>query len=567
VASEETLDCEELLPASCEDIDGDLSAADLAATDGYGYLAFVAYDVTSVKGVEFAVEGFPMGRGGPSIQGPHWCSSGSLTMGDFLDGGGIVSGDCLEPDPVSGLCLGGVIKGETLDLPLCGGGEDMGGREDGGGLVWSMCLDRVDLKTLESEYLDEDWHLLPGRRFPLPQAEVLANTFADEARDGVRQPEFPLLYLRLVVKGEPTWNSGAGSDVRITDNEWYVGFLPVASDGTFPAEGIDWWSWESGRPVEPDKWIRSAFQWRDAASDVAVTFSDGRLEYSSPRESESNLDMPFPKGYVASFDRASHRLAVVGFDETSAEWHLTVVDERGDIVFEDPWDIAPDSHLEAFADSSSLMYAVWEDDAAADARPHVHPLRSGRQRSPMEPYHSHKIGAYRVSLRTGRVAKLPQLSNPPPPPGVPFPGPSQSYSADGRYTARSGSTWHSIAYYDISDPGAPALLWEKCEDRALQYTVVSAGGEYIAEILWGEHLPEGEDGPVVSDFETTVLRIRDKTERELGSQTHRLDDAPYGRAMTFLGPYLIVGYHGRGLNTRCIYIHDMRVPWNSDEGG
>jgi len=58
VASDQILGCEDLLPASCEDIDGDLSAAELAASSGYGYLAFVAYDVTSVKGVEFAVEGF-----------------------------------------------------------------------------------------------------------------------------------------------------------------------------------------------------------------------------------------------------------------------------------------------------------------------------------------------------------------------------------------------------------------------------------------------------------------------------------------------------------------------------
>jgi len=105
VASEEVLTCEDLLPLSCEAIDSDLSAAELQAANGYGYLAFIAYDVTSVKGVEFAVDGFPSGRGGPVVQGPHWCAPGALSMGHILDGGGIVSGGCIEPDPVSGLAV------------------------------------------------------------------------------------------------------------------------------------------------------------------------------------------------------------------------------------------------------------------------------------------------------------------------------------------------------------------------------------------------------------------------------------------------------------------------------
>ena len=44
VATAESLGCNDLTPLSCDSINVDISAAELEASDGYGYVLFLAYD-------------------------------------------------------------------------------------------------------------------------------------------------------------------------------------------------------------------------------------------------------------------------------------------------------------------------------------------------------------------------------------------------------------------------------------------------------------------------------------------------------------------------------------------
>ena len=57
VASSDSLGCPELAPAACESINVDLSQEEIRDADGYGYLVLVAYDIDSITGVEFALDG------------------------------------------------------------------------------------------------------------------------------------------------------------------------------------------------------------------------------------------------------------------------------------------------------------------------------------------------------------------------------------------------------------------------------------------------------------------------------------------------------------------------------
>jgi hypothetical protein len=94
VAFEQYLDCTDLLPTSCDSINVDLSVAEVLAAGGYGYVAFVAHDVDGITGAEFAVTGWPTGRGAPVLSGPSWCPEDALTLGDALNGGGITTFPC-----------------------------------------------------------------------------------------------------------------------------------------------------------------------------------------------------------------------------------------------------------------------------------------------------------------------------------------------------------------------------------------------------------------------------------------------------------------------------------------
>ncbi|GEM_PF-243366 len=122
VASSEYLDCGDLIPAACDSINVDASIAEILAAGGYGYVAFVAYDVEGVTGAEFAVTGWPTGRSAPSLSGPHWCPDDALTMGDHLGTGGITSFSCEQASGeglvLIGYCSFGPLDEEDLPITL-----------------------------------------------------------------------------------------------------------------------------------------------------------------------------------------------------------------------------------------------------------------------------------------------------------------------------------------------------------------------------------------------------------------------------------------------------------------
>jgi hypothetical protein len=122
VASDQYLDCSGFLPASCDSINVDLSVAEVLAAGGYGYVAFVAYDVDGITGAEFAVSGWPTGRGAPVLSGPSWCPDDALTLGNQLDGGGITSFPCEQASEngivLIGYCSFGPLDEEDLPITL-----------------------------------------------------------------------------------------------------------------------------------------------------------------------------------------------------------------------------------------------------------------------------------------------------------------------------------------------------------------------------------------------------------------------------------------------------------------
>ena len=105
IASGEYLYCQELttpgtpyFPVDCNGINNSVSAAELSASFGYGYLVFCCYNVAGITGVEFAVTGVPAGRSGyPPVS---YCPESTLAQGSLLDpssGGILAFGECLEP--------------------------------------------------------------------------------------------------------------------------------------------------------------------------------------------------------------------------------------------------------------------------------------------------------------------------------------------------------------------------------------------------------------------------------------------------------------------------------------
>jgi hypothetical protein len=120
VASAEYFDCPELAPAACESIDVDLSIEEILAAGGYGYVVLVAYDIESITGLEFAVAGWPSGRGAPPLTGPTWCTD-RLTLGNHTGGGGITSFEqCMEPESSGVAALAYWTFGplDSTDLPI-----------------------------------------------------------------------------------------------------------------------------------------------------------------------------------------------------------------------------------------------------------------------------------------------------------------------------------------------------------------------------------------------------------------------------------------------------------------
>jgi hypothetical protein len=104
VASNDYLECPDLCPLgmSCLDVDCDLTLAELEVTGGYGYAAFLAYNVTNVSAIEFYVVGWPLGPGSPDFSGPYYCASeDALVLGEPFEkmggAGGLVEFPCEEP--------------------------------------------------------------------------------------------------------------------------------------------------------------------------------------------------------------------------------------------------------------------------------------------------------------------------------------------------------------------------------------------------------------------------------------------------------------------------------------
>ncbi len=120
VASSDSLGCAELAPSACDSISLEISAEDLAAADGYGFFALVAYDIDSITGVEFALDGWPTGRGAPALGGPYWCED-NLTLGDHEGGGGLTALEaCVEPDTngIAILAYWSFGPLDSTDLPI-----------------------------------------------------------------------------------------------------------------------------------------------------------------------------------------------------------------------------------------------------------------------------------------------------------------------------------------------------------------------------------------------------------------------------------------------------------------
>jgi hypothetical protein len=126
VASNAYLDCSALCPPemTCQDIDCDLSVTELEAAGGYGYVAFVAYNVDNVIALEFFVAGWPLGEGSPDFSGPTYCPSEiRYILGEPFEKRGGVGGNigfnCQQP--CTGMfCLCGIRFGPSVEswLPI-----------------------------------------------------------------------------------------------------------------------------------------------------------------------------------------------------------------------------------------------------------------------------------------------------------------------------------------------------------------------------------------------------------------------------------------------------------------
>jgi len=121
IASADSLGWEVLSPAACESIDADLSLGELFEAGGYGYILLLAYHVEAVSGVEFAISGWPTGRGAPVLNGPYWIEEDATTFGDHLaDGGATGLGTCVEPDAAGLIPLAYLTFGplDSTDVPI-----------------------------------------------------------------------------------------------------------------------------------------------------------------------------------------------------------------------------------------------------------------------------------------------------------------------------------------------------------------------------------------------------------------------------------------------------------------
>jgi hypothetical protein len=94
VASDEYLDCGSLAETmDCEDIDNCATVEEIGAIAyGYAYVYFLAYDFNGVTALEFALTGWPTGRGAPSTPTLHYCGENAPAFGDPWADGVAVAG-------------------------------------------------------------------------------------------------------------------------------------------------------------------------------------------------------------------------------------------------------------------------------------------------------------------------------------------------------------------------------------------------------------------------------------------------------------------------------------------
>jgi len=110
VASDRYLGCPSDCPQSCEEIDWDFTPEELATSFDQGTIYLVAYNVSGLSGIEFALE--VVSGSGASFEEITWCGSAPAfpSLGDVWRGGRIVTwgnAHCLEPQSADG----GVVFG------------------------------------------------------------------------------------------------------------------------------------------------------------------------------------------------------------------------------------------------------------------------------------------------------------------------------------------------------------------------------------------------------------------------------------------------------------------------
>jgi hypothetical protein len=96
VASDAYLYSADLSALLVDDINQDVSTADLVASSYYVYVVFCAYNIAGISGLEFALDGFPSGRGAPPAPTIIWepdenAPEEALVLGDILSGGAIAT--------------------------------------------------------------------------------------------------------------------------------------------------------------------------------------------------------------------------------------------------------------------------------------------------------------------------------------------------------------------------------------------------------------------------------------------------------------------------------------------
>jgi|GEM_PF-3413524 len=95
VATYDYPDCWEMAPSAAADLNPNLSAEDLVASRGFGYVCFLVAGVDSLTGAEFAVDGMD-GVAELKVDAVRWCPHAAVGFGDILAGGGAVAFPCVQ---------------------------------------------------------------------------------------------------------------------------------------------------------------------------------------------------------------------------------------------------------------------------------------------------------------------------------------------------------------------------------------------------------------------------------------------------------------------------------------